>query len=102
MLIRRKTRARRGATLVEVALTLGLFCLFMFGVFEYGRYLLVLQIATNAARDGARYASVNVREEYNFDTTGAAGKPSIKEYVGWRMAGTSGMLGTGPGGYLVD
>ena len=51
---------RGGATAVEVAVLLIPFFLFLFGTFEYCRYLLVLHTATNAAREGARYASVNV------------------------------------------
>ena len=49
---------RRGATIVEAALVLPIVLLFLFGVIEYGRYLLVLQVSTNAARDGARWAVV--------------------------------------------
>lgn len=61
MLVRQPTRrptARRGVTLVECALLLTIFLLFLFGVFEYARYLLVLHTTSNAARDGARYAIV--------------------------------------------
>jgi hypothetical protein len=50
--------ARRGVTAVEAALLLSIFLMFLFGVLEYCRYLLVLHTTTNAARDGARYASV--------------------------------------------
>jgi Flp pilus assembly protein TadG len=67
----RRPAARRGATLVEAALVISVFLLFLFGVFEYCRYLLVLHVATNAARDGVRYATVNVSRPYNFDTTDA-------------------------------
>ena len=55
---RRSTR-RRGTTLVEVAIVLNVFLLFMFGIFEYCRYIFILQISTNAARDAARYAVVS-------------------------------------------
>lgn len=30
--------------------------LFLFGIMEYGRYVLSLQVVTNAAREGCRYA----------------------------------------------
>ncbi|OWK40904.1 TadE/TadG family type IV pilus assembly protein [Fimbriiglobus ruber] len=52
--------ARRGVTIVELALLLSIFLMFLFGAFEYCRYLFVLQVTANAARDGARYAAVNV------------------------------------------
>ena len=50
---------RRGATTVEAAFVLPIFLLFIMGIYEYGRYLMVLHVATNASRDGARYAVVS-------------------------------------------
>ena len=49
---------RRGATTVEAAFVLPIFLLFIMGIYEYGRYLMVLHVSTNAARDGARLAVV--------------------------------------------
>lgn len=57
---RRRRVRRRGATVVEAALVLSVFLLLLFGVFEYCRFLFVLHVTNNAAREGARYASVNV------------------------------------------
>lgn len=64
MITRSATRShrRRGAAIVEVAVLLIPFFLFLFGIFEYSRYLMVLQVTTNAARDGARLASVKVTD----------------------------------------
>ena len=45
---------QRGASLVEAALTSLLFVVFMFAVFEGGRFLHIQQTLTNAAREGAR------------------------------------------------
>ena len=56
---RSATRHRRGVTLVESAIVLNLFLLLMFGIFEYGRYIMQGQLLINAAREGARYATVN-------------------------------------------
>jgi hypothetical protein len=56
----RSTRKRRGITVVETALVLGVFLLLLFGLFEYCRFLFVLHLTNNAARDGARYAAVRV------------------------------------------
>ena len=50
---------RRGVTLVEMALVISLAALFLCGILEYGRYLMVLHTANNAAREGARYAVVH-------------------------------------------
>ena len=57
-LITRRDRARRGATTVETALVLLIAFLFMFGIFEYGRFMFFLEVAENAAREGARFATV--------------------------------------------
>jgi Flp pilus assembly protein TadG len=50
---------RRGAALVEAALVLPIVCMFIFGVLEYSRYVMTLQILTNACREGARYAMIH-------------------------------------------
>jgi hypothetical protein len=39
----------------------------LFGIFEYSRYLYVLHLTNNAARDGARYAVVNTTKPTDFD-----------------------------------
>jgi Flp pilus assembly protein TadG len=60
MLVRqRKLSRRRGHTISEAALVIIVMFLFLFGIVEYGRYLMVLHVADNAAREGARYAAVN-------------------------------------------
>jgi Flp pilus assembly protein TadG len=60
MTVFRRTRARRrGATIAEMAFVLSIALLFLFGILEYGRYLMVLHTTNNAAREGARYAVVH-------------------------------------------
>lgn len=78
---RRRRRLRSGATLVETALVLSILLLFLFGIFEYSRYLLVNQLLANAARDGARYAATNVDKSNSFLTVDEAGKECIRDYV---------------------
>lgn len=46
-------------TIVETALVMAIALLFIFGILEYGRYLMVLHTTNNAAREGARYAVVH-------------------------------------------
>jgi Flp pilus assembly protein TadG len=55
----RQQAVRRGVTAVELAFVLGIALLFLFGILEYGRYLMVLHTTDNAAREGARYAVVH-------------------------------------------
>lgn len=54
--IRQEKHVRRGATVMEAALVLPIVLIFLLGILEYGRYVMTLQVLTNAAREGARYA----------------------------------------------
>lgn len=47
-------KERRGAALVEFAIVSPILFLLVFGMIEYGRMVMVQQIITNAAREGAR------------------------------------------------
>jgi Flp pilus assembly protein TadG len=49
-------RDRNGGAVLESAFVLPIMLLFLLGIMEYGRYVLSLQVVTNAARDGCRYA----------------------------------------------
>lgn len=59
---RRTKCPRRGVTLVETAFVLGLVLLFLLGIFEYGRFLLTLQVLETATREGARFAVVRTND----------------------------------------
>jgi Flp pilus assembly protein TadG len=50
---------RRGAAAVETAVVIGLFLLFLFSIFEYGRLVMLENLIINAAREGCRYAIVH-------------------------------------------
>jgi Flp pilus assembly protein TadG len=59
MMIRKQSGGRRrAATAVELALVLIPMVMFLFAIFEYGRYLMDLNLLNNAAREGCRYALV--------------------------------------------
>jgi Flp pilus assembly protein TadG len=49
---------RRGAALVEMAVVAPLLMLFVLGIIEVGRVVMVQQILTNASREGARRAVI--------------------------------------------
>ena len=51
-----KSPRRFGATLVETSIVLGACLLFLFAIFEYGRFIMMVQLVENAAREGARQA----------------------------------------------
>lgn len=50
---------RRGAAVVEFAIVAPLFFLLVLGIIEFGRMVMVQQIITNAAREGARTGIVS-------------------------------------------
>jgi Flp pilus assembly protein TadG len=54
--VKQKNTDRRGAAMVELALVLPIFFAVVFGIIEFGRAMMVSQIVTNAAREGARMA----------------------------------------------
>lgn len=51
-----RRRARRGASAVEFAIVAPVFFLLVLGIIEFGRMVMVQQVITNAAREGARIA----------------------------------------------
>lgn len=92
MLRIRRNERRRGMTIVESTLVLGVFCLLLFGAFEYCRFLYTLHLTHNAARDGARYAVVNVDKPASFSTTNYNGFTNITQYTTDRMSGAQKQL----------
>jgi len=71
--------ARRGLSLVETAIVSSVFFMFIFGILEYGRYVMVRNVLENAAREGARFAVV-----HTYDKTTA----DVREVVMKALAGT--------------
>ena len=85
-------RRRGGVTLVESTLLLSIFLMFLFAVFEYSRLMLLLHVGTNAARSGARHATVNVDKPSTFPTVDAGTTLSVKNHVISQMGGADGMI----------
>lgn len=54
-----KLRDQKGQALVELAILLPLLFLIVFGITEFGRALYIKNTLTNAAREGARRASIS-------------------------------------------
>lgn len=77
MFQKRAHGGRRAATLVEAAFVISLALLFLFGIFEYGRYVMTLQAVENAAREGARYAIAHTN-----DATTADVENKVKDKLG--------------------
>lgn len=53
-----RRKQRRGAALVEAALVLPVFVGVTLGIVEFGRAMMIGQLVTNAAREGARLAII--------------------------------------------
>ena len=75
-----RRRRRRGATIVETALVISTCLLLVFGIYEYGRFLMVRNLMDNAVQVGARYAVV-----HTYDATTA----DIQNRVDQLLAGQS-------------
>jgi Flp pilus assembly protein TadG len=58
MTIRRRPE-RGGAATVEMAAVLSVLVLFLFSIFEYGRYVMIENLLINSVREGCRFALVN-------------------------------------------
>ena len=56
----RKAGRNRGSVLVEASLMMPLILILFFGIFEFGRILMVKQMITNAAREAARAAATKM------------------------------------------
>ena len=50
---------RRGAVTLETALVLNVCLIFVLGLFDFSRVIMIRQVVTNAAREGCRYAVVS-------------------------------------------
>ena len=56
MRTKRASKRRWGGSVVEAAVVLPIVLMVLMGILEYGRYIMTLQVLTNAAREGAHYA----------------------------------------------
>ena len=84
---RRRRSDRRGGAIVETALVLPLILLFLFGIMEYGRYILCAQVVINAAREGCRYAVTHTQPVTIGGTTTGNATPDVTNQVTKFLAG---------------
>lgn len=77
----RRCPHRRGAAIVETAIVLPVFLAVTLGIVEFGRAMMVGQLVTNAAREGARLAVID-------GSTNASVETAIKDFL-TQAAGTS-------------
>src|SRR3954466_9859439 len=72
-----KLRQRRGAAIVEMAAVAVVFLMLLFGIIEYCRFIFFRQVFFNAAREGGRYAAVNITDSTIVSDTQAR----VKSYM---------------------
>lgn len=60
-------RSRCGAAMVEKAVVLPLFLILVLGIIEFGRAMMVMQLITNGAREGARMAAMDGNSNTDVD-----------------------------------
>jgi Flp pilus assembly protein TadG len=81
--------SRRGAAVVEAALVLPIVITFLFGILEYGRYVMTLQMVTNAAREGANYALSHTQPVTIAGVTTGNATTDVTNVINTAMAGRS-------------
>ncbi len=84
---RRNRRHRRGGAAVEAALVLPMIVMFLFGIMEYGRYIMTLQVMTNAAREGARFALAHTQPVTVDGTTYGNATSDVSAVIDKALAG---------------
>ena len=60
----RTTTRERGQAIAEMGLVVLLFVVLTLGIIDFGRMLMVLNVITHAARDGARIAALTKNEKW--------------------------------------
>lgn len=74
--------SERGSELIEFAIALPVFLIFVFGIIEFGRAILIFGTTAHLAREGARYAIVRGEESGR-----AATQADVVTYVNSRAGG---------------
>lgn len=92
---------RRGAVLVESAVVLPVVIIFLFGIFEYGRYLMTMQLLSNAAREACRYAVAHTQPVIIGGVTYGNATSDVTSKFTSMMGGTS-ISGQSVSVYLSD
>ena len=83
----RRRPTRRGSTIVQAAITLPMMLLLLFGILEYSRYVMLLQVMNNAAREGCRYAVMHTNPVVISGVTYGNADSDVKTLVSNCLAG---------------
>jgi hypothetical protein len=78
LIVRRRSRLRRGATIIEFAIALPFLLCILLGVMEFGWLSRNTAVISNAAREGARYASIGGLQSDIYERVVLAATPLLK------------------------
>jgi Flp pilus assembly protein TadG len=79
-------RSQRGQAIVEMGLVVLLFTVLTLGIVDFGRMLMILNVVTHAARDGARAASVTTSDAWSGGTLSGTALDTIEDRVHTQLA----------------
>jgi Flp pilus assembly protein TadG len=85
--LRCRRATRRGTTLVQTAIALPVMLLFLFGILEFSRFVMLLQVMNNAAREGCRYAVMHTNPQIISGVTYGNADSDVKTLVTNCLAG---------------
>ncbi|HEX3998016.1 MAG TPA: TadE/TadG family type IV pilus assembly protein [Pirellulales bacterium] len=97
----RRGRDRAGSTIVQAAIVLPIVLMFLFGILEYSRYVMLLQVMTNAAREGCRYAVMHT-DSVTINTTTYGSATSNVDTIITNMLGGQTLSSQSIGIYASD
>ena len=97
----RNRRRRAGAALVEAAFVLPIVILFVMGLFEYGRYFLMVHVCNNAVSAAAAYACKHTSPIVISGTTYGNATSDVSNIVNTNM-GTQQLASPAVSVYLSD
>jgi Flp pilus assembly protein TadG len=76
--MKRAETHRRGQALAEFGIVVLLLVVMLFGIIEFGRMFMIANMITHAARDGARFASVQPLSAFS---GGSLSDPAVRDHV---------------------
>jgi Flp pilus assembly protein TadG len=79
-------RRQRGQALAEMGLVVLLFTILTLGIVDFGRMLMILNVVTHAARDGARAASVTSADAWSGGMLTGTALDTIEDRVHTQLA----------------
>lgn len=81
--MKRFIRGEAGASVVELAVMLPLFALFLIGIVEIGRFTALAIMASNAARAGAQYGAQNLTTAMDLNGMDSAAAGDAQNLSNW-------------------